>query len=483
MRQPRHYITYIALAAGLFASYMSEAKAVSKASKKVKTDVVSIYLTSKDGNDRLTLKGTAQLSASHKEQASDVTITASPEKTFQTFLGMGGAFTDAAAETFYKMPADKQKEIITAYFDKDRGIGYTLGRINMNSCDFSSDMYTYLNEGDTTFKSFSIAHDKSYKIPFIKLAMNVAKEPITFFSSPWSPPAWMKTNNDMLHGGKLDKKYMSTWASYFVHFIDAYKKEGINIWGTTVQNEPLAVQTWESCIYTAEEERDFVKHHLGPTFARTGTTAKIICWDHNRGVMFDRGKVMYDDPEASKYVWGLGFHWYVNDDFEQVERLHNAYPDKNLLFTEGCLYPFKTEGISDWSAGETYAKSVINDLNGWSVGWTDWNLILDETGGPNHVGNFCFAPIIADTKTKEVKYMNSFYYLGHFSKFIRPGAKRIAINISDKRLMATAFINKNGSISVVAMNNNDTPLKTTLEVNQKRISYTLPAHSIATFVL
>ena len=242
----------------------------------------------------------------------DADIFIDPSKTFQTVLGIGGALTDASAETFYKLPKDKQQEILKAYYDPQSGIGYTLGRTHIHSCDFSSESYTYVNDGDKELKSFNIAHDLKFRIPFIKQALATAGTNFTLFVSPWSPPAWMKDNNSMLHGGKLKPEYYETWAGYYGKFIHAYEKEGIPIWGLTVQNEPMASQPWESCIYTAEEERDFVKNHLGPALRKDGLKdKKIIIWDHNRSFMYQRASVPLDDPAAAQYIWGVGFHWYV----------------------------------------------------------------------------------------------------------------------------------------------------------------------------
>jgi glucosylceramidase len=242
---------------------------------------------------------------------------------------------------------------LRAYYDPQSGIGYSLGRTHIHSCDFSSESYTYVKDGDKELKSFDIAHDLKYRIPFIKQALATAGTNFTLFISPWSPPGWMKDNNSMLHGGILKPEYHETWARYYSKFIQAYEKAGIPIWGLTVQNEPMASQTWESCIYTAEEERDFVKNHLGPALRKAGLSdKKIIIWDHNRSLMYQRAAMVLDDPAAAKYVWGVGFHWYVGDNFENVKRVKEAYPKTHLLFTEGCHGPYDVNKINDWQWGE-----------------------------------------------------------------------------------------------------------------------------------
>src|SRR3989440_10746284 len=230
-----------------------------------------------------------------------------PARKFQSILGIGGALTDASAETFAKLPKAKQQEILKAYFDSSTGIGYTLARTNIHSCDFSSGSYTYVDEGDQELRSFSVNHDKQFRIPFIKQALAAAGGKLKIFGSPWSPPAFMKSNHDMLHGGKLKPEFYQSWANYFAKFIKAYESEGIPIWGITIQNEPMATQRWESCIYSAEEERDFLKNYLGPTMKseRLGDK-KIIVWDHNRDLIYQRAPTILTDPKAAHDVRGIG---------------------------------------------------------------------------------------------------------------------------------------------------------------------------------
>ena len=446
---------------------------------------VLTYVTARNTNDRISPVDILSFTDQAQPDESFPTIMLDATKRFQTIVGIGGAFTDAAAETFYKLPKDKQREIITNYFSPDSGIGYTIGRTQINSCDFSSDSYAYdETPGDTALKNFSIGHDLKYRVPFIKEALAETGGDITLFASPWSPPAWMKTNNNMLHGGKLKAEYRQTWANYYVKFINAYKKQGIDIWGLTVQNEPMATQTWESCIFTGQDEHDFVKNYLGPTLEKSGMSdIKLMVWDHNRGIMYQRAAAVLEDPQAAKYVWGVGFHWYVGDHFENTQLVHEAFPNKKLMLTEATLYPYDATKLHEWHWGEKYGKNIINDLNHWSVGWTDWNLILDQQGGPNHVANFCYAPIIANTNTGKLTYMNSFYYIGQFSKFIRPGAKRIICSSNNDDLIATAFINPDGSIATVIMNETDQSMDYKIWIEGKIVTAKSLAHSITTAVL
>ena len=464
-------------------------KAVAPAPFSVADKKVLVYTTADSSNLRLTLTDTLTFTDLAQPVETQVCVFVDPTKTFQTLLGIGGALTDASAETFAKIPKDKQQELLTAYYDTQKGIGYSLARTTIHSCDFSSGSYTYVSDTDSSLKTFSIDHDRQFRIPLIKQAISAAGGKLTLFSSPWSPPAWMKTNGDMQHGGKLKPEDYQSWADYFVRFIKAYEAEGIPIWGLTIQNEPMATQTWESCIYSADDERLFLKNYLGPTLEKSGLgDKKIMIWDHNRDLLYQRASTILNDPAAAKYAWGIGFHWYEDwsggtQQYENVRRVHESFPDKNLVFTEGCNGPFKTAGMRDWKLGESYGRAMINDLNNGTVGWTDWNILLDETGGPNHVGNFCYAPVHADTKTGQLTYTNAYYYIGHLSRFVRPGAKRIISASSRSPFLTTAFLNEDGKIVVVVMNQTGQKIPYKLWIAGKAADLTSLPHSIATLVL
>lgn len=452
------------------------------------TKMVVVYTTADSTSFRLTATDTLTFSDFSQPSEAQPAVFVDPARRFQTFLGIGGAFTDAAAETWAKLPEEKQAELMNAYFDPAAGIGYSFGRTNMNSCDFSSDTYTYVEEGDKELKTFSIAHDEKYKIPFIKKAMATAGADFPLFISPWSPPAWMKDNNNMLFGGTLLPEYYQSWADYFVKYIRALEQSGVPVWGLTVQNEPMARQTWESCIYTAEEERNFIRDYLGPTLHGNGLgEKKLIAWDHNRDLLYHRASTILSDPAAAKYVWGIGFHWYEvwtgGRQYENVKRVAEAFPEVNLLLTEACHYPFSWEAIDQWKWGEIYGENMIHDFNNGAVAWTDWNIILDETGGPNHVGNFCFAPVHARVSEGTLHYMNSYYYIGHFSKFIRPGATRIISSSSRAQLMTTAFINTDGSLVVVVMNHTAEEISYRMYIGGKAVVTVSLPHSICTMVI
>ena len=450
---------------------------------------VTVYTTADKSDYRMSKTETLSFAENRQPFETEPTIFVDPTIKYQTLVGIGGALTDASAETFAKLSKKNQQELLTAYYNKDKGIGYTLARTNIASCDFSSGSYTYVKENDKDLKTFSVAHDEQFKIPLIKQATAAAGGKLPLYVSPWSPPAWMKDNNSLIKGGHLLPEFRQSWANHYVKFIKAYEAMGMPVWGLSVQNEPMAKQIWESCVYTAEEERDFIKNYLGPTLQKSGLgSKKLIAWDHNRDQIFQRASTILNDKEAAKYVWGIGFHWYETwtgsgMQFGNVRQTHEAYPDKALIFTEGCKEKYDVNKLDDWTLGERYGYSMINDFNAGTAAWTDWNILLDENGGPNHVGNFCFAPVHADVKKDKLIYTNAYYYMGHFSKFIRPGAKRVGAASSRDLLQSTAFLNTDGKLVVVVMNQSDEKLKYSLWIKGQAATTTSLPHSIATLVV
>ncbi len=458
--------------------------------KTADSKTVTVYTTADKSTLRLTENNTKLVFKEFRQPLeTEPCVFVDDTRTFQSYLGIGGALTDASAETFAKLPQAEQQELLTAYFDPSKGIGYTLARTNIHSCDFSSDSYTYVKDNDAALKSFNVAHDERFRIPFIKRAIAAAGGKLRLFVSPWSPPSWMKDNNSLFQGGKLLPAFSQSWANYYVKFIKTYESIGIPVWGLSVQNEPMAKQRWESCIYSAEDERDFIKNYLGPTLQKSGLgEKKLIAWDHNRDLLYQRASTILNDAEAAKYVWGIGFHWYETwtggpMQFANLKLVSEAFPGKHLIFTEGCQEKFNLDSVYNWSLGEKYGYSMINDFNNGTVAWTDWNVLLDEHGGPNHVGNFCFAPVHADTRTGKLIFTNAYYYIGHFSKFLKAGAKRIAASSSRAALQTTAFANPDGSLVVVVMNTTDKKMPYSLWIKGKGAATESLPHSIMTLVV
>jgi glucosylceramidase len=437
------------------------------------------FLTARDTGARLSRQ--ANLARGNGVGAGDA-LRIHPERPCQRMEGFGGAFTEAAATTWLKLPNAERDRLLRDYFDPEAGHGYTLCRVHMGSCDFALGNYAHLDDADDVkLARFSIERDRQALLPFIKAAQAVATSGLQLLVSPWSPPAWMKTSGRMNAGGSLLPQHRRTWARCYARFIAAYEAEGVPVWGVTVQNEPAAEVPWDSCLYTAEDERDFVRDFLGPELAAAGLGhVRILIWDHNRDQMVERARTVLSDPAAARYVWGTAFHWYGEDHFDHVQQVHDEWPDKQLLFTEGCQEGGTHRG--SWALGERYGRSMINDLNRWTVGWIDWNLLLDHDGGPNHVGNLCSAPLLANRAGDGYEPENSYYYIGHFSRFIRPGARRLASESTSAELDAIAFANPDGSTVVVAMNRQDHPLRFTLTVGEQSHVAELPPRSIATYV-
>jgi len=448
---------------------------------------LAVYTTARNTDLRLTKTAEQEFTEKIQPLETEVAVFVNPKKTFQEYLGIGGAITDASSEVFSTLDKATQNQLLQSLYGKD-GIGYNIIRTSIHSSDFGLGSHTYIEEGDAELKTFSIEKDKEKRIPFIKQAIDLIGEDLVFYASPWSPPAFMKTNNNMLQGGKLLPEYRQNWADYYVKFIEAYEAEGIPVWGLTIQNEPMAVQRWESCIYTAEEERDFLKNYLGPTLEKAGMGDKnIVVWDHNRDLITDRANTIFEDPEASKYAWGIGFHWYETwtgglPKYDNLKNINESFPSKNMMFTEGCQEGFDEEKMQFWPNAERYGNSMINDFNSGVVGWTDWNILLDERGGPNHVENFCFAPIHADTTTGKLIYTPTYYYIGHFSKFIKPGAKRISTTTSRSTLESTSFQNPDGSIVTVVMNSTDETIQYKLIVNGSQSELKIEPRSMQSII-
>jgi len=416
-----------------------------------------------------------------------------PDRLRQEILGFGGAFTEAMADALGRMPTLKKEEALEAYFHPENGIGYNFCRSHMNSCDFSLGNYDCLKRaGDIELDTFNIERDKQYLLPLIERAFEISVESVKLYISPWSPPSWMKTNGQMQDGGSLKPEFYELWANYFVKFIQAYDVQGIQVWGLTLQNEPLAHTRWENCIYTHAQEREFCKI-LSKVLESNGLgDVKIIIWDHNKDCLKERIDVIFSDLEAYDATFGVGFHWYGSTDSESkvdntaLDYIFKCYPDKKLIFTEGCNPLRSHENYFDeWWTGEKYGMHIIEDLNHGTAAWTDWNMVLDERGGPNHVGNYCDAPIIANTVTGELIYQSSYYYIGHLSKFIPAGSRIVLVTMPSglSELYATAASTPDGNLTVVVMNGSDEVRTIELNVEGWQQCLHMAPHSIQTLIM
>lgn len=406
------------------------------------------------------------------------TVNIYPEVTGQQMEGFGGAFTEASAYNYAGLDEKAKKEVIGGYFGED-GLRYNLGRLHIGSCDFGLGNYAYVKEGDSRMETFSIDHDREQIIPMIRAAVKESRTPVHFMAAPWSPPAFMKTNGEMNHGGKLRQEYYSAWADYYAKYLSEYAKEGIQVGAVTVQNEPEAVQTWDSCIYTAEEEGKFAVRYLLPALKKNGLSdVEVFIWDHNKEEMYNRAKKIFSEEEYRKHIDGVAVHWYTGDHFEAVEAVKRMYPEKKIYFTEGCVEYSRFADSDDVQKAEMYAHDMIGNFNAGISAFFDWNLLLDEEGGPNHVGNFCAAPVMCEGTgvAKRLPY----YYIGHFSRYVKRGAVQVASTRYTDKIQTAAFLNPDGERVVVLLNKTGEPLEIVLREDGFGVSMTIEAHSIVT---
>lgn len=407
-----------------------------------------------------------------------------PKFTYQEVIGIGGALTETSAAAYSMLDEEGKAALVEAYFDPEKGIGYSFGRCSLNSCDFSTRDYIYVEEGDETLESFSLKEEEKYVAPFLKDVL--AKTEVSLFASPWSPPAFMKDTKRVIHGGKLLPEYYEVWADYVVKYILAYREKGVNITAVTIQNEPMASQMWESCVYTAEDEAALIKSGFGKKLQDIGVD--IYIWDHNKNSAYNRAKVVYDDPDAGKYVKGVAVHWYSGDHFDQLDMLSREYPDKKIIFTEGCCGSWmgKDKEAVRMNSAEKYGRELLYFFKNGGNGFTDWNMILDENHGPFHHRDgdgLCDAPVFVDSKTKTFSMEPSYYYIGHFSKFVRPGAVRVGSSSFTADLENVAFKNPDGSVVMIILNRSERDHDATVVLEESVMKIKVEAHSVQTVVI
>lgn len=467
---------------------------------------VTVYETSESGN---ALKKVNEFSDSENK----VVIQLNPEEKFQTITGFGGSFTEASAHLLNKLSKENRKKILDAYFSES-GANYSLTRTTIASCDFSLKNYTYAKvENDLTLEHFTIEDDKDDIIPMILEAKAISKDGFNIIASPWSCPPWMKDNKSYV-GGKLLPEYNDTFALYFSKYLEAYKKEGIDIWGVTVINEPHGNgNNWESTLFSPEEMTLFVQNHLGPKLERDGwNKVKILGYDQNRAGLQEWVDAMYKDDKTSKYFAGTAIHWYEStyEVFpEALQYAHNKAPNKHLIQTEACVdseiphwqddaWYWKKEATDwgwDWASEKDkylhpkyapvnrYAEDIIGCLNNQVDGWVDWNMVLDRQGGPNWFKNWCVAPVIVDDKNDEVYFTPLYYVMSHFSKFMRPGAVKIGCEANNKDVKVTAVQNPDNSIALVIFNPTEQSYSIEINISNDKSTISIPAKALQTVVI
>jgi len=490
-------------------------------------------------------------------------IVIEPENIKQTIDGIGSSFTESSAFVLAHLDRQKRMEVMRQIYSES-GANFSLARTHIASCDFTVEgKYAYVNENDSKLDSFSIREDvkgfdkKKYPniqdekydiLPMIQQALTIKKRQadnrLRIVASAWTAPPWMKDiddwyisgapeNNWQGTGGALKPEYVSVYADYLIKYLDAYKKEGVDIWGITPVNEPHGNNgQWESMHFSPESQNEFVKNFLGPKLKESGyADVKLLIYDQNRDGLQHWTDVIFADSETAPYVYGAAVHWYESTYkvFEQVfNAVHQKFPDFAIVHTEGCIddlgkdppngvtdpVRFKEEdwfdndefwwndNATDWAYSVTwegtnaedhpiytpvhrYARNIIVSLDNWVTGWIDWNVVLDKNGGPNHVGNFCGAPIMIDTEQQKVYYTPIFYILSQFSRTIRPGdravqTRQITTNLGDDDLHACATLNSDNLLSVQFLNTTKKDIECNLQIGGQFAEIIVPANSVQT---
>jgi glucosylceramidase len=451
-------------------------------------NTVDVWLTTSDMKNLLSAQTPLALSAAGPDGRIP-TIDVDATQTFQGIDGFGAAMTDSAAYVLTNDLSDTQRQDLMAkLFDPDLGIGLSYLRLPMGASDYTSvGSYTYddVNSGaDPSLAKFSIDHDRAYILPRLKEALAINPS-VKIMATPWSPPAWMKTNGS-LNGGSLQSKYYAAYAQYFVKFVQAYAAAGVPIDTVTLQNEPQhASSTIPSMAFTASEEAAFVSQALGPAFAQAAIRTKIVVYDHNWQDQFANQPTTYPqavfaDMGANPYVAGSAFHGYSGDSSAQIA-VHQAYPDKDIYFTE---YLAGDGEDLEYTFQDIMVDKVIGATRNWARTSLLWNVVLDQNDGPQNNGcTDCRGVVTVNDSSGAVTFNPEYYLLGHASKFAFPGARRIASNTLDaSSVIDVAFLNPNGTRALVAMNTGGADVAVRVRTATHEFQYSLPAGATATFV-
>lgn len=401
----------------------------------------------------------------------------------QTFAGFGGAFTEAAGSCWQRLSEANRQRFLAACFGPD-GLGYTLGRAHMGGCDFALGSYACLQAPGQSLAAFDTSRDQQYILPLIAAAQAAAGQKLGLLLSPWSPPPFMKTNGEAAHGGRLLPAYRAQWAACMAEYVRRYRAAGCDVRMVTIQNEPAAAQTWDSCLYTAREEGEFAARWLRPALDAAGCSdVRILAWDHNKELLVQRAAGTLAVEGADRAVDGFAVHWYSGDHFDAIAAVRALYPGKEVWFTEGCVEYSRFDGLPGVGKAEMYAHDILGNLNAGIAGSIDWNLLLDAAGGPNHVGNFCEAPLMLTADGTDFVTLGEYWYIGQFSRFIRPGAVAVGHSAYTAGLEVTAFQNSDGRRVAVLLNRTGAPLPASVtEDGETGFTFTLAPHSIATLV-
>lgn len=434
-------------------------------------DKVRVVLSSEDGSHQLTEVEPLTWRAFETTELALIEI--HPDQPRQSIIGLGASLEHATCQNLHQLPESQRAIVIEKLVDPDRGIGMNLMRVCIGTSDFVGEpYYTYcdLPEGQTDpeLKQFSIAKDRQYVLPTIQMA--IEKNPdLLIFASPWSPPAWMK-DSGLLGTGSLKPEFYASYARYLLKFIRAYEAEGVPIYAITIQNEPQHVDpNYPTTLWSAEQQRDFIRDFLGPLFAAEKLSTQIWCWDHNWNKL-DFPRTVLSDPAAAAFVDGTAFHHYEGRVDAQTA-LHEQFPDQPIYFTEGSV--FRTRG----------AIRLIDILRHWSRSYNGWVIMLDEHRRPNRGPHSASATCIELMDDGSVRYNFDYFMQGQFMKYIRRQSVCLASSNPDLRtLRNVAFVNPDGQYVLVMANSNRSEQAITVKFGDRMFQTTLPASTIATFL-
>lgn len=454
-----------------------------------------------------------------------------PTYTFQTFEGYGCSMTESSCFLLSLMDAGTRRNALKCWFGPE-GMDARFIRMHLDSVDFCLSEYQAVTDpiADPELTSFNIDRDRQYIIPVVKEALSLCEKPLSVLISPWSPPAQWKTPPEMtandaivygsvaqdvdftkpsrIFGGRLKPEHYEDWAKYIVKFIQEYLAEGIPVTMLSIQNEPAAAPFWDSCLWSAQQEKIFLRDFLYPKLKAAGLAERlqIFVWDHNKERMPERiDEIMADD--VKDMVSGFAYHWYTGDHFEALELMRCKYPDKILMHTESCCMhvPGKTTmsgeetdtvfdplspliGLTNDNAAEIdlidahmYAHDIIGDLNHGMQRWIDWNMILNRKGGPRHVPTGVTAPLVFEEDASFSKTV-TYEYLRAFAKTIKPGAVRIGSCVYSPKVEAVAAQNPDGTVGVILLNTHNMDLTVNIRISGYVTEVNLPAKSLSSVI-
>lgn len=392
----------------------------------------------------------------------------------QQWLGLGGAITQASCFNYQKLSKEKQQELLRLYYSNE-GLNYQYGRLPIGSQDFGTENYSYSCQED--LKDFSIEKDRQILFPLLKDILAFKK--ISLLASPWSPPAFMKDSNNLLDGGKLKKEYYALYAEYLVKYLKKYQQEKISIDYITIQNEPFAKQKWESCLWTTEEQQDFIYNYFIPRLEKENLSTKIILWDHNKDRLYKHVRELY--PKKNTFIKGVGFHWYAGTFFENLKLVHETYPEL-LLFETECCTGYSPYNEQEWIKDAClYMNEILGNLNSGMNAFIDWNILLDSRGGPNYAENYCKSPIILNEKADDFICTPIYYYLKHLS-LVPIDSHVIFSSVYRNDLMATALEDKEKNIYVIVLNPTNEPKECCLLEGEQLMQDFIAPYALHTYI-